>query len=421
MGNEVNKVLIAGTTYTKDFQEKPEFIKGWQSVLKKNHGPDSKAYCGCFGKGEKRLIIRYYKESDTYRLSKYPTSGEDHDNECQYYAPNPEKSGLQCYITGVLKELDHGNIGITLGIGLKAKEPSETTSANPSMHGTSTNKQTAISLLGLLHWLWQDAALNYWRKGFEGKRSWGTVRDRLNPAVEKLRSGRRKMSDYVIIAGRDNQNQIEKAMAENNRLIVIAPITSQNDYKILCEKFYGLPYLNLKNGTWDARINKYPRESEWLLQDEAGRKGHVVLIAHTEPPQEVVTSNETQGIKAFKDRKHKAVVVNYALMRVTDSWIPISSSYEYELADKLVEQGRTFEKPLRFDAEADTFFPDFILKDVGATDYLMEVFGMSTSSYILQKQRKTEWYDKKYGEDGWWNWDATATKQIPDLPPARKY
>jgi len=106
-------------------------------------------------------------------------------------------------------------------------------------------------------------------------------------------------------------------------------------------------------------------------------------------------------------------------MRVTDSWIPTSSSYEYELADKLVEQGRTFEKPLRFDAKEDVYFPDFLLKDVGTDDYIMEVFGMSTPSYILQKQRKTEWYDKEYGKNGWWNWDATITKPMPDLPAAR--
>ena len=43
---------------------------------------------------------------------------------------------------------------------------------------------TKLSLRGLLHYLWDQADLNRWRPGFEGKRNWATVRQRLLNAAE---------------------------------------------------------------------------------------------------------------------------------------------------------------------------------------------------------------------------------------------
>jgi hypothetical protein len=39
----------------------------------------------------------------------------------------------------------------------------------------------------------------------------------------------------------------------------------------------------------------------------------------------------------------------------------VESSYERAVADKLVEQGRAFMKPMRYDVGADLVLPDFIL------------------------------------------------------------
>lgn len=409
MGLDINSVIIKDKHYSKDFQKKPEYANGWKSVLKQYYGTKTPVTCECYGKGGKRLAIKYYSVTDTYGLSKYANSGAQHDNACQYYAPDPEKCGLACYVDGVLKELDHGNIGINLGIGLTAKEPVEQTSGNqPTQISAVTRKtQTAISLLGLLHWLWEDSSLNYWCAGFSGKRNWGTASGRLNQSSKKLRSGRKHVSDHLIIAGINSQLQIEKSIKQNNRLILIAQIESRDDFKIVCRDYYG-PFINVKKETWDSRISKYPNEAKWLGQEKSDRKGHVILIALTEPPKDPKNGKNYKVIE----------IVNYALMLVTEEFIPVASSYEYRLADKLVESGCKFVKPLRYDATESIYFPDFVLEDVGDKDLPMEVFGMATREYLAQKKLKTDWYNKEYGINSWWNWDAVNNAEIPALPTA---
>lgn len=387
-------------------------MQKWQSVLSTHHKTKPIIQCLCSGRGDKHLTIKSYTRSDRYGLSKFPFSGAQHEPSCKYYAPDPDKSGLYGYTDGVLKELDQGNIGIKLAIGLTEKEPANLPVVNVDVLEKSKpgKNQTAISLLGLLHWLWEDASVNYWHKNFTGKRSWNKVSRMLSDSGEKLRAGRKKVSDHMVVANASNKQQLENSMKNNRRLIIVAPISSRQDYKIDCEQYGGLPYLNIKSDVWNARIKKYPQEAKWLEKSIEGRLGHVVLIALTAPAKEV-KSNSDKG-----DKRFKVNVIDFALMRVTGQWIPVASSYEYKLADMLVKNNRCFTKPLRYDADESVFFPDFWLKDIGSKDYPLEVFGMNTTTYLAKKEKKTTWYNNNYGNKGWWSWDATKNEAIPQLP-----
>ena len=95
--------------YTADFQTKPEFAKGWKSVLETAHaGAD--ITCMCFGRGDKKLSVRHLGGADSYCLARYPNSGPQHANDCIYYAPDPSKSGLQGYAEGVVTEIEDGGL-----------------------------------------------------------------------------------------------------------------------------------------------------------------------------------------------------------------------------------------------------------------------------------------------------------------------
>nr|WP_218171750.1 DUF1173 family protein [Pseudomonas gingeri] len=101
----------------------------------------------------------------------------------------------------------------------------------------------------------------------------------------------------------------------------------------------------------------------------------------------------------------------------------MDSDYESILEKKLTVAGRSFEKPLRYDAAECEFFPDFWLLDM-KDDFPLEVFGMNTPDYLAQKVRKTHWYDRVYGPVGWWSWEAVQGAQaapIPDLPAVRRW
>lgn len=62
--------------------------------------------------------------------------------------------------------------------------------------------------------------------------------------------------------------------------------------------------------------------------------------------------------------------------------------------------------------------PDFVLTDVdGKESVPMEVFGMNTDEYSARRAEKIEVYNKEYGADGWWSWDATVKNAEDNIPP----
>ena len=75
-------------------------------------------------------------------------------------------------------------------------------SVMPSAGGDSdsvTSSGTKLSLRGLLHYLWDQAELTRWQPGFEGKRSWGTVRKHLLLAAEnKIARGHALRSQLYV-------------------------------------------------------------------------------------------------------------------------------------------------------------------------------------------------------------------------------
>ena len=117
-----------------------------------------------------------------------------------------------------------------------------------------------------------------------------------------------------------------------------------------------------------------------------------------------------------------ASVIDIALMSITAEFLPVESSYERTVAELLVMQGRSFMKPLRYNASADLVLPDFILTDT-LRELPMEVFGRDDARYLQRKEEKSAHYDEQYGKLGWWSWDAASqggnVSSVPSFPPAR--
>ncbi|MFL6615737.1 MAG: SDR family NAD(P)-dependent oxidoreductase [Pantoea agglomerans] len=135
------------------------------------------------------------------------------------------------------------------------------------------------------------------------------------------------------------------------------------------------------------------------------------VIAETEPP-----ATSFRHIDGRNRPSSSSTVIDVALMTVSPRFIPLDSSYEEAVEEKLWQEKRTFIKPLRYDGEEDVF-PDFVLKDVPGVDALpMEVFGMNTPEYLLRMQEKTSYYEAQYGPGHWWSWNAAEKSDMPAFP-----
>jgi len=362
----------------------------------------------CLGTGEKLLAVRYYETSDSYGLARYPNTGEAHQRDCRFYAPNAHKSGLSAYQKGVVDERPDGTVKVSLAICMmmKASIPAVDTDTKPVPKGQRTS-QRSMQLLGLLHFLWDSAGLSVWWPAMRGKRTAGTVTYRLNEAAENILVGHARLSDVLLTsaytaAGRDalrNTERLNAAVSNKSRMIVIAPLAAYKEEArmLRVSGFHGIPFLDVSTAMWNSAAKRFPSAfASW----RGGQQ--VIVIAQCEPNAQSKAAN----------------VVGLALMQVSTSWIPVESSYELVIADKLVAEERAFLKPLRYDAGQAAVHPDFILLDTEG-EAPMEVFGRSDGAYVNRRQEKVEYFNRDFGQDAWWCWNAAEDREghaIPDFP-----
>ena len=403
--------------YSEQFQTQASYAAPWKAVLQKAH-KQATVSCQCPGTGCRLLAVRHMSDNDSFHLSRYPRTGAEHALDCVYYSPDPDKSGLGSYSKGVVEETSEGDLKIKLTLSLRKKEPADTgqaPEATGSSSGSGKATKPAMTLLGLLHLLWNEAGLNTWSPGMAGKRGLGLVHSRLQDAADRMLASRMRIGDALVIAAGSkgfqseaNERKVKSAIKNNRRLLVIAPLAGHTEDRektaaryLTITGFNGVPRMFLDDEIWSTVARRFKRElSAW----RQGRR--VIAIVQSDQPTE----------------PGKAQALNVALMVVSDEWIPVESSYEAVIEARLREESRRFVKPLRFDSSEDQVFPDFWLMDASAgTEYPMEVYGRSDPKYLARKEVKATYYRTHYGT-GWWAWDASSDPQgnaIPEFPSVR--
>lgn len=379
-----------------------------QNRLHEAYGVDGYALCQCNTQhGGLRLAIKYINHK--YHLAKYAHTGSEHADNCSFYSRRNKDGGQQGYSEGVIKEKPNGRLQIKLAYSLQSKDTSPSdihdvlpvAPAQRSMQG-----QPNMSILGVLHLLWESAGLNLWHPGMEGKRTTGLVSYRLNEQANTIDAGRTCLSDVLLLPAErpkattalTNEARTLQAIQQKNRMVAIAELgayteeRASNPGKLWVKDYHGMPHLNINTAMWLKSLKRFPAAAAgW----KAGQR--VMAIALTNVP--FLSKSNITG----------ANILQLGLMLVSDRYIPLDSSYEHHLESRLHAEERHFIKPLRYDAALDEFLPDFCLIDVPGCPHLpMEVFGMATPEYVDHRKVKTTWYNNRFGPMGWWFWDAAA-------------
>jgi hypothetical protein len=402
-------ILISGKRYSPEFQTDLQYAKSWKSVLEKAYG--NHATCQCPSNGGRKLSIKRREGSDGFHLARFAGTGHEHSNDCRFYAPAPERSGMQGYAAGVVEEGDDGSIRVRLARGIRVQAPQSEERESTILNRAPGKSKPAMTLLGLLHLLWSESRLSTWYPAMEGKRNSGIVNYALLQVAERVAASRMKLSEVLLLAAQKdskgaarNQEIANSAMTRDLRLVAISPLAryhperhSGDISRLPLAGPFGMPMLNLPPPVWSTATRRFERElSAWK------RGSRVIAVAQVTPPKG----------ESFS----RADVVEVALMQVSERWIPVDSDFEGVIEEKLHASGRSFDKPLRYDADESEVFPDFWLLDTGK-DFPLEVFGMSTPVYLERKAVKTAWYNREYGGEGWWSWNAAADPKGKNIPP----
>jgi hypothetical protein len=313
-----------------------------------------------------------------YIVKRMPNTGSQHATHCPSYEPPADLSGLGPLLgTAIVENPSTGETTLKLDFPMTKMPGRSTLPAQSTASSSAKSPGNKLTLRGLLHYLWDQAELTHWQPGFEGKRTWSTVRKHLLRATEnKLARGQPLLSSLYIpelfsVEQRDAINARRIQQWAHSRPIPGTPqplILMIAEVKEIIPARYGFKAI-IKHvpdqffGLDDSLYRRLGRcfERELALWS-AAEDLHMLAIA-------TVKMADT-GIPN---------IVELSLMPATPQWLPIEDQFERQLVEKLVADGRSFTKCLRFNTPASKLMVSASLTDCGASPQLLVIARQSAN------------------------------------------
>jgi hypothetical protein len=389
---------------------------GFAEAIADAHAAHQRPRCMCLGgydgRGVEMYVARLAGMNGVYIVKRMPDSGSQHAPGCPSYEPPAESSGLGQVLGSAITE-DPTTGETTLKLDFSMSKISGRT-AMPTAGGDSdsvASSGTKLSLRGLLHYLWDQAALTRWQPGFAGRRTWSTVRKHLLQAAENkiARGDSLRMRLYIPEAFSVDQRDAINArrMAQWSQAIA-APGKPQHLMLLIAEVKEIVP---ARYG-FKAVVKHVPDQAFALDEQLYRRLGrrfesalalwgaaddiHMVMIA--------TFSVAPTGIPT---------IVELSLMPVTRQWLPVEDGYERQLIERLVADGRSFVKGLRYNLGAEGALASATLTDCEGSAPLLFIVhaGIEDSGRYLQV------CDPSVPA---WQW-SPSREAMPALPPRQQH
>ncbi len=356
---------IGGQRWMKD-------APGFSETIAEAHATRQRPLCLCVPQGVEMYVARLAEPHGGYIVKRMPDTGCRHAPDCQSYEPPADESGLgQVLGSAINEDTATGQTSLRLGFSLtKMPGRSRMPPAGGETESVSTDG-TKLSLRGLLHYLWDQAELTKWHPGFEGKRTWGTVRRQLlSAADDKFARGDSLRSRLYIPETffLDQRDEINIRRSAQWLQALSAPGKPQclmlliGEVKEIVPARYG----------FKAVVKHVPDQAFALDQQLYRRLGrrfateltlwgacdhmHMLIIA--------TFSVAETGVP---------VISELSLMPVTQHWLPVENAFDEQLVDRLVNQGRTFRKGLRYNLPAVIPVVNATLIDTGDGPCLLRI------------------------------------------------
>ena len=334
---------------------------GFAEAIAAAHAAHHRPRCLCLVDGVEMYVARL---GDGFIVKRMPNTGSHHVPDCPSYEPSAEFSGLGHVLgTAITEDPITGETALKLGFSMSRISGRSTIPAAGSVSDSVVTDGTKLSLRGLLHYLWDQAELTRWQPGFAGKRSWATVRKHLLLAAENkiARGGALHARLYIPeMFSVDQRDAITARRFAQWAHAVASPGKPQHlmlliaEVKEIVPARYGFKAVikHVPDQAFALDEQLYRRlgrrfESELTMWGAADNL-HMVMIA--------TFGVSEAGIPA---------IAELSLMPVTGQWLPVEDSFEQQLIERLVRNGRSFVKGLRYNLPPGQPLASAILTDIG--------------------------------------------------------
>jgi hypothetical protein len=113
----------------------------------------------------------------------------------------------------------------------------------------------------------------------------------------------------------------------------------------------------------------------------------------------------------YARREHVYQIDSLSMMLVSDQWVPLEGMHELSLVEELQRQGRSFLKPLRFDAKNAAAFPNALLLDTEGGPVPLHV----VSAFLDPNEQSAKEKTMQALGDRTWVW--RTDQPFPEFPP----
>lgn len=396
---DFQRLLIRGRVFTLD---DAALLDALASVYDTPERPR----CMCVPGGVE-MYVAFHRR---YLAKRMPDTGSQHHPSCPSYEPAPQQSGLGELVGDAVVESE-GAVELRVDFAWSrqagGRAPGGNAEADP---GEIEAPRRRMSLRALTHFLFERAGFNRWSPAMAGKRSQGVLHKYLQRAAEQVKAKGVVLAERLYVPEQFNEEtRAEAAERRRERLGVLRPHDGVAPLAIALAEFKAAEACPGGYRIWLKHMPDAPLLASARTWERIARTYAEVLEARDADHGQRVRAVLTALIRAR--REHTYEIDTATLLLANDQWIPVEGVHELPLLQALVDAGRYFVKPLRYDARCAAAFANALLLDTGAVPLPLHVY----SPFMTPREREAKAGTLRAAGGGWvWSTD----EPLPMLPPA---
>jgi hypothetical protein len=376
-----------------------------QETLERVYSKNIRPRCLCAPGGVEMYVARHWR----FVVKRLPGSGKSHHPTCPAYELDPRQSGL-ADLGGAVTERSGGQFLLRVDFPwTRSSRSGAGRERAEARAGVTTQRPIKrMSLQALTHFLFDQAGFNRWSPAMEGKRSQGVLQRHLDRAAADLIVQGVSLADRLYVP---------EPFTEAGRLAVAQRRREKLSFLQPCEGRYPLgivigEFKQVEHGTGGARVwIKHMPDAPLLVARSTWERIERGFASVLESRDADVPHQVRLVMTALvRSRRENIYELDGACLAVaSEHWIPVDSYRELPLVQRLVDDGRRFLKPLRFDLRSAATLPNALLLDTGPLPTPLHIL----SPYMSPAERSAKEAAIAACAGGW-TWDTSTA--MPDLP-----
>jgi len=346
-----------------------------QAALSRVYESGPRPRCLCREGGVEMYVARHGR----FVVKRMPDTGSLHHPGCPSYEPEAAQSGLGELMGDAVLELEPGQVELRVGFPWTHALGTESARNRGERidPGEVEAPRRRMSLRAVTHYLFEQAGFNRWVPAMAGKRSQTVLQKYLLDAATDISIKGERLAQRLYVPEAFNEStHAEAARRRREKLALLQPTNNRMPLALLIGEFKVAETSGTSVRVW---IKHMPDVPLWVDRPVWARVERTFAALFEARGADVGAKPRLILSALIRARREHTYEIDAAsLMLTSEHWIPVEGVHELPLIRALVERGRRFVKPLRYDAGSAGRFPNVLLLDAGAKPVPLHV----TSTFL---------------------------------------